>query len=304
MALIPGAGPALSSKNRQFAKAAYLWACDLELRAVKPGNVGDHADGHQMTPTHFRESARASADPLSDDRIGLGERIYRAVEVSLEVAGCNTNLGILLLSGPLIAAYLQRQKGQSLEQGLKDVLKSLGPEDAVWVFKAISRASPGGLGEAPFGDVRNPPPFGLLEAMALADERDSIARQYTYSFKDIFHKGIPLYDLRLSIGDSEEWATAAVFIDFLSRLEDSHVRRKFGQECAGTVSREASRVADLFGEWPIQPELVLGPLLDLDRTFKARGINPGTTADLTVATLLGVALNHRNGGKRGKYASL
>jgi len=37
---------------------------------------------------------------------------------------------------------------------------------------------------------------------------------------------------------------------------------------------------------PVDPEKVLGPLLDLDQEFKARGINPGTTADLTVATLL------------------
>ena len=282
------------------AEAAYLWACDLELRAIKPGNVGDHGDGHAMNPRHFRDSAKASAGPLCDVRLGLGERIHHAVLSSLEVAGCNTNLGILLLAAPLIEAHLSRSSGASLEQALIGVLDRLGPEDTDHVFRAIRSAQPGGLGSAAQGDVRNAPDIGLIEAMRLAEHRDSIAKQYTHSYKDIFHRGIPLYDSRLSLGDSEEWATVVVYMGFLSHMQDSHVGRKFGQDCARDVSREAARVAERFQGEAIRPELVLRPLLDLDRTFKARGINPGTSADLTVATLLAVALGERMDEERGK----
>ena len=294
----------MSSSKTQIAQKAYLWACDLELRAIKPGNVGDHGDGHQMTPALFRDSAKASVGALSDADLGLGQRIYEAVRSSLEVAGCNTNLGIILLSAPLIEAYFQRQQGQTLQQALGEALDRLSPEDTAWVFRAISSAEPGGLGSAPEGDVRNPPDLSLMEAMRLAEHRDCIARQYTHSYEDIFHRGIPLYDSRLSIGDSEEWATAVLFMDFLSCMEDSHVGRKFGQACAREVSREAAQVYGLFQDKAIQPELILRPLLDLDRTFKARGINPGTTADLTVASLLAAALGRGDGGKGGRLEPL
>ena len=61
-----------------------------------------------------------------------------------------------------------------------------------------------------------------------------------------------------------------------------------------------------------------GPLLDFDRTLKERGINPGTSADLTVATLLVYRLQSRmpvvssvtgpssrasSGGDAGNYQS-
>ena len=273
-----------------WAKAAYLGACDLEIRAIKPGNVGDHAPGHDMQAEDFRKSASASVGPLSDISLCVGERIFQAVAATQETVGCNTNLGIILLAAPLIAAFYQQRKDQSLSQSLADILNNLDDRDAEWLFRAIVLAKPGGLGDAPEGDVNECPKVSILQAMALAEERDFIARQYTRSFTDIFQTAVPLYDSRLSIGDSEEWATAAVFLGLLSQYKDSHVERKFGTACADQVTRQAGLVYTLLAE-PVDPEKVLGPLLDLDREFKARGINPGTTADLTVATLLVARLN-------------
>ena len=277
------------SRRVEWAHAAYLEACDLEIRAIKPGNVGDHAPGHEMAAEDFRRSAKVSVAPLVDLSIGVGERIYRAVAATREAVGCNTNLGIVLLAAPLMAAFYQQKRDQTLAESLVQVLKALDDRDAEWLFRAIVLAKPGGLGDAPEGDVNEAPRISILEAMALSEERDFIARQYTRSFTDIFQTAVPLYDSRLSIGDSEEWATAAVFLGLLSQQKDSHVERKFGTACADQVTHEASSVYALLAG-PVDPEKVLGPLLDLDREFKARGINPGTTADLTVATLLAARL--------------
>jgi triphosphoribosyl-dephospho-CoA synthase len=275
----------------EWARAAYLKACDLEIRALKPGNVGDHAPGHDMQAEDFRHSASVSVAPLTDTSLCVGERIYQAVAATRVAVGCNTNLGIILLAAPLIAAFFQQKKGQTLRECLIETLNGLDDRDAEWLFQAIAHAKPGGLGDAPEADVNQAPKVSILEAMTLAEERDFIARQYTRSFEDIFQTSVPLYDSRLSIGDSEEWATAAVFLGLLSQHKDSHVERKFGTACADQVTREASLVYTLLAG-PVDPEKVLGPLLALDRTFKADGINPGTTADLTVATLLVAQLDH------------
>ena len=44
--------------------AAFVAACETELRALKPGNVHVYADGHGMSVDDFRASAIAAADPL------------------------------------------------------------------------------------------------------------------------------------------------------------------------------------------------------------------------------------------------
>ena len=280
----------MSAERRSLALAAFLWACDLEIRALKPGNVSDHAEGHGMRAEDFRISARVSAPPLGRIDHPLGRRIYCAVRATQAAVGCNTNLGILMLSAPLIEAYVTQKRGESLASRLAAVLEGLGSDDAEWLFQAIVLAKPGGLGEVSEGDVLSRPKISVKEAMTLAKERDRIARQYVEGFRDIFRTGIPLYDWRLSIGDSEEWATAAVFLGFLSRYEDSHVGRKFGWACAQQVTQDAAKAVKLFGPTSVKPELILRPLLDLDRRFKFQGINPGTTADLTVATLLATRL--------------
>ena len=280
----------MGSARLDQARKAYLEACDLEIRAIKPGNVGNHAPGHDMVPHDFRRSAAVSAEPLTHLELGIGERIYRAVEATREAVGCNTNLGIILLAAPLLAAFLEPKGSQTLEQRTSGTLEGLNPTDATWLFRAIVLAKPGGLGEPEEGDVNRAPELTILEAMALAEERDLIARQYTRSFKDVFQTAVPLYHSRLSVGDSEEWATATVFLGLLSQLRDSHVERKFGRACADQISFEAHRVYTLLTE-PVEPEKVLGPLLDLDTSFKNRGVNPGTMADLTVATLLAARLD-------------
>jgi triphosphoribosyl-dephospho-CoA synthase len=270
-------------------RAAYLEACEAELRAFKPGNVSVHSEGHGMTVEDFRRSAEASAPPLCDPALALGERIYSAIAATREAAGCNTNLGIVLLAAPLILACEARLPGQPLRESLGAVLSATTRADADWTYRAIRLAQPGGLGEAPEQDVRAAPQVTLLEAMRLAEHRDRIAFQYSNSFADILDFAIPRYHSALSRWGREEWATVAVFAGLLKNHPDSHIERKFGTRFSRRVAARMARIEQAL-QSPDEPEKVLRLLQEVDAEFKSCGINPGTTADLTVACLLAVRL--------------
>lgn len=281
------------SRRRDSAYDAYLWACELELRAYKPGNVSLHSEGHDMTVEDFRRSARASAPYLTDPVASLGQKIFRAVEATRDAVGCNTNLGIVLLAAPLIQAFMTPDPRNSLRDAVKTILLNTTLDDAEWVYRAIRLAQPGGLGEAPEQDVSDAPEVTLLETMQLAASRDSIARQYANYFADVFHMAVPLYHAQLSRWEDEEWAAVAVFVGIISRYTDSHIERKFGAECSRQISNRMTEVGRVLFASPL-PRINLDVLKEVDLDFKSRGINPGTTADLTVATLLAARLENQS----------
>ncbi len=81
-----------------------------------------------------------------------------------------------------------------------------------------------------------------------------------------------------------------MYLSFLSRFPDTHIFRKFGADTAAAVQQEAREILPLF---KARPHDCLTDLLAFDARLKARGFNPGTSADLTVATLFADRL--RNG---------
>ena len=271
-------------KTRALVRQAYLDACRAELQALKPGNVHVFADGHDMTVADFEASAAAIADP----RLSVGARVWRAVRLSRAAAGCNTNLGILLLSAPLAVAAFG-DTGTDLRQRLRRVLDNLGRDDADFVFRAISFANPGGLGAPKQHDVRRPARVGLGKAMAAARRRDRIARQYVTGYDDVFRLGLKRLARAEALWGEGGLAVSAVYLGFLGRFPDSHVRRKFGPAAARTVRL---RAADLDRRLMAarSPASLRRDLLSFDGDLKSAGLNPGTSADLTVATLFAAAL--------------
>jgi len=270
-------------------RQAYLDACETELQAFKPGNVSVYSAGHDMTVEDFRHSAQASAAPLCDPALSLGERIFQAVKATREAAGCNTNLGIVLLAAPLLDACIQGMPGKSLRENLQEVLKSTTREDADWVFQAIRLAAPGGLGQSEEQDVHSAPTVTLLAAMEIAANRDRIAWQYVNSYADVFDLAIPRYYKGMSAWNDEAWAAVAVFVELLNAVPDSHVERKFGPGLHPAMADKMALI-DRALSAADRPERVLPLLREVDAEFKSAGINPGTTADLTVACLLAARL--------------
>lgn len=273
---------------------AFLAACHDELAALKPGNVHRHADGHGMCVADFTASATAAAPALARPHRRVGQRILEATAATQAAVGCNTNLGILLLCSPLACAAETiladgeiRIGADHLASGVSAVLAGLDQgdlNDAEDTFRAIALANPGGLGDAAEGDVRAPAAIGLRQAMALAAPRDRIARQYVSNYADIFDVALPCLAGLLADGDSLETATTGLFLTLLASWPDTHLLRKFGDSVAHTVTQEARYFNGIFLERKTSPA-TREKLLAWDRRLKTQGLNPGTTADLTVAAL-------------------
>jgi len=262
----------------------YRQACEVELQAFKPGNVSIFADGHDMTVEDFRRSAEVSTPAICDENYSLGEKIFYAVKATQEAVGCNTNLGIILLCAPLIQA-VQRYPDLDLRTALVNVLKSTTIDDANWTFKAIALASPGGLGEVENQDVNENATVTLQAAMRIASNKDRIALQYVSDYKDIFDLGVLSYTCCFNRWGEQSWAAVAVYADLLSQFPDSHIERKFGSRYSAKV---ATIMTELSNKLRItnDPEQVKPLLYQMDAELKSHGLNPGTSADLTVATVL------------------
>jgi triphosphoribosyl-dephospho-CoA synthase len=259
--------------------AAFIAAALAELEALKPGNVHVHAGGHGMTVADFEKSAEAAAPHIAKVGAGVGARILAAVEATQAAVGQNTNLGIVLLAAPIATAAEQAGRGE-LRAALRAVLAGLTREDAELAFRAIALANPGGLGTRADHDVRAPAQVTLIEAMHLAAPRDRIARQYTTAYADIFEIGLPAARDTGSLAE----AAAKVYWRFLTTTPDSHIARKYGAAKAKAVRRLAQEVDRSLKTTTDARDRTL-QLIKLDARLKAEGANPGTSADLTVATV-------------------
>ena len=272
-------------------RRAFLWACALYVQARKPGNVSNASAGHRMQAGQFIHSAAASAEPLCRPGAPVGERIEAAVRATRAIVQCNTNLGIVLLCAPIAAAWERRRRG-GLRGRLVEVLAGLDAADARAAYRAIAWAQPAGLGSAPAQDIGDVPTLGLRDAMALAADRDRIAWQYAHGFGDVFDPGVPAFEqAHRGAGDADAAPIVAmqrVFLEFLATWPDSHIARKHGAALAQSVMAEArpwlarARRGDVLDDDP--------GFADWDESLKRRGLNPGTSADLCVATALSWAL--------------
>jgi triphosphoribosyl-dephospho-CoA synthase len=269
--------------------AAGQLACLLEVSAPKPGNVSPDRHFHDTRYEDFLASAVAIGPALAQAHTApLGRTIRRAVEDTLRWTRSNTNLGIVLLLAPLARAALEEQG--DLRDRLRRVLSETTVDDAVEVYAAIRQARPGGLGRSHVEDVAGRPTVTLQEAMALAAERDSIAREYVTSFARTFEIGVPAL-----VGARREgltWTDAAVetYLALLESGADTHIARKLGLEEAEMVSRRAREVRGAGGT---RSSAGRQALTELDRELRdpRNRRNPGATADLTCAALFVVILD-------------
>lgn len=293
-----------------FIARAFLHACALDVAVRKPGNVSQGSDGHRMQAEQFLRSAEVSAPALTASGASVGQRIEAAMRATWAAVGCNTNLGIVLLCAPLaVAAERLLLRGQPLwleplQAELQTVLQALDVDDAAATFRAIAAVQPGGLGQADAQDVHTPPTVTLREAMALATERDRIALQYTHGYAELFSLGLPT--LATDIDNPEAGrlrrAVQQCYLQWLRSAPDTHIVRKHGLVTAQSVQRVAQQWWNTLLQ---RGEPMPGPEDDRplatewaawDEQLKQQGLNPGTSADLTVASaFLAGLLYHPSG---------
>lgn len=272
------------------------WACEQEVKAPKPGNVNLYSDGHEMQIDDFLRSAAAIAPVMAQSDLTVGQRILQAVIATRQVVDCNTNLGIILLFAPIIQAARQSTAFNNLPAAIEDVLQNLTIADAEDCYQAIQMAEAGNLGETTEQDIRRNPTVTLREAMFLAQDRDSIARQYVNNYKEVWEIAFKQLTNSLNCGEKVEWATAFAYLNVLSGVPDTLISRKFSRQQAQAVSEQAQLFIAKMNNTTILRSMQ-HELRDWDQQLKRLAINPGTTADICAAALLLYALSQADANR-------
>ena len=267
----------------------FLAACELDVTALKPGNVRTGAPAHGMSAEDFSRSAHACVGALAQRGASIGQRVLGAIECTQGVVQCNTNLGIVLLAAPLFGAA--EDAGSDLRAAVARQLARLDRSDASLVYRAIRMARPGGMGTSARHDLSEEPQVTLLEAMREAQQRDSIARQYAQGYCDVFDVGLVHWlEASARFGD-DSWAATSLYLVYLSRWRDSLIERKYGSATAQAVSDRARELhSQLWAYSRPHHDGIRKRLLSWDEELRVSGLNPGTSADLTVATVFAAKL--------------
>ncbi len=267
----------------------YLHVCKLDIESLKPGNISVYSGGKDLSVDDFLNSAKVSAEPITDPRSSLGLRILNAITATQAAVNTNTNLGMVLLMAPLIQARLEKTQGESIKDALTSAVKSSSVQDAVDVYQAIRLAKPGGMGEKDNQDLSEEPSVTLLKTMKISAKWDLIAAQYSNNFDEIFNFGVPRYQALMNKWGDEKWATTGLFLSYLRYYPDSLIERKFGLLKAREIS---DMISDLEMELchSDSPDRYEAQLLEIDHHLKRNLINPGTSADLTAASIFAAGL--------------
>jgi triphosphoribosyl-dephospho-CoA synthase len=258
-------------------------ACIWEATARKPGNVYRNRDFRNTSYVDFLQSAAAIAPVLETaPKRRVGETVLQCIQATRSVAKNNTNLGIVLLLAPLAAV----PNDEDLRPGLKRVLKDLNIADSCDVYRAIRLAKPGGLGRVLDQDVSQEPTLPLREVMALASDRDMIARQYLTSFMEVFDDGVSalLGPLNKRRPISLEEAIIYCQLRLMEKHPDSLIARK---TCVAEAEEACWRSGVALTKFWKSMKARWQELGELDAWLRAKGNrrNPGATADLVTASL-------------------
>lgn len=288
----------------------------LEVSAYpKPGNVHRTHDFPGTRYEHFLAGSVAMNPAIRElalrgyDASG-GLNGWRCIEVGnlvLEATtetlswqrGGNVNLGVVLLFAPIAAAggaVLCENSGvnvRTLREKLKKVLHATTPDDAIKVYNAIQRAmTPIALREVKELDVYNDSSLiriqdeglNLMDIFRICSERDSICREWISDFEITFEYGYSYLKRSLEESNNINSATVNTFLFLLSRQPDSLIRRKRGIKKATEVSDKAKMILKEGGSSSEKGRELLRQL-DWELQKAGGALNPGTTADLTAASL-------------------
>ncbi len=286
----------------------------------KPGNVHRTQDFEETRYEHFLISSIAIIPALEKvahrgrlaqqnqirlNELKLGESILEAIKTTqVWQKGGNTNLGIILLFVPLACAagmIIDEPKPtiELLRQNLDSIIRNSTSKDTAKLFKAIRIAKPGGLGEVPKFDLYHSTStdlheeyINLYDIFKMSADRDSIAREWITKFQITFEVGYPYFknifqkikDLNVSV--------VHTYLKILGDVPDTLISRKYGYELAESTSFKAKDILNRGGLLSKQSKQLLWEF-DLELRNKNK-VNPGTSADLTAATILVALLEGMN----------
>ncbi|MDO9044869.1 MAG: triphosphoribosyl-dephospho-CoA synthase [Methanobacteriaceae archaeon] len=287
-----------------IAKSAQI-ASVLEVSGhPKPGNVHRTQDFHDMVFEDFlisgvvigdvmRKAAlrgQKANENLDFSHIKLGELILDAVKETNKWVDNNTNLGIIMMLTPLSAAAAMNDDFFHLRTNFTKIMAYTTPEDAVNLYKSIALADAGGMGGRENLDVTRDQSqielrenkINMFDILKISADWDLLASELTTSMPVTFETGFPTFK-RIQTNYGTNSATVQTFLTILSQFPDTLISRKYGLQKAQKVSREAKKILDLGGILTPDGE---NALRTFDKELSSNNLNPGTTADITAASIM------------------
>jgi triphosphoribosyl-dephospho-CoA synthase len=267
----PDFGPA------DYAELALL----LEVAGTpKPGNVDRAHDFPDLRFEHFlagavgsRPGLDAAADP---DGPGVGTAFERAVAQMSQQRGGNTQFGCLLLLCPLVRTAAT---GSLTRRRVERVVESTTVDDARAFFDAFEHVDVA-VGDPPedldaldarrgtrAGDAAVARGLTLLDVLLLSAPGDGNAAELVRGCPRAFRAA----DRMLVDDGPAPDRVARAFLRLLGDRPDTLVRTEHGEETALEVRDRAAACDGLDDAEALAADL------------RERGVNPGTTADLTAA---------------------
>jgi triphosphoribosyl-dephospho-CoA synthase len=286
----------------------------FEATSNKPGNVNLVVGFEGTKVEHFLASAVAAAPSFEEaakhgiaiskgklpvEKAETGRLMKECVaDIDAWQRGGNTLLGTVMLFIPMaVAAGMTpvNEKGEFdlslLRKNMKLVVESTTSEDAVNVYDAIAIAKPSGLNGAPDLDVKAveskarllKEKVSLFKVFQIAASYDDICYEWKKNFPITFETAYPYLKEQLKT----KCLNAAIihtFLKVLSERPDTFISRKVGVEKTIEVSKEAEKVLQLGG---VDTAKGRESIVMFDKRLRESGnnYNPGTTADITAATL-------------------
>lgn len=258
-------------------------ALHLEVAATPtPGNVDRERDAAGLSFETMQAGAVGASEGLTALGAGdpLGGGFERAVTGMVDAAGENTQFGALLLLAPLVKAATEEELSP---EGVGRIVDATTVADAVAFYRALDQVDVA---------VPDPPPdwdaldarrgsdaipavrdrhVTLADVLARSAPTDQNGAEWTEGFPRTFRIAERIATGRGSILDR----AADAHLRQLAAEPDSLVRTRHGTAEAREVQDRARSLLDA------EPDAIARFAEDL----VARGINPGSTADLLAAGL-------------------
>ncbi|MBE6513094.1 MAG: ATP--dephospho-CoA triphosphoribosyl transferase CitG [Methanobrevibacter olleyae] len=287
---------------KEIAKLAQI-ASVLEVSGwPKPGNVHRTRNYDDMVFQDFAISAVVIGDTMEEvasqakeiddlSKAELGKYILQAVDETNRWIETNTNLGIMMMCIPIAAAASISNSFDEIQENVGLLMDATTVEDAVNLYDAINVADAGGMGDQDEFDVmsekakdelraNNQTMFDVLEISA---GWDRLANELTNKMPVCFEIGYPCFTNFWKSSDDVDVinkATVLTFMTILSQIPDTLISRKYGDEVAESVSQKAKGILEFKDD-----DSFVEKLLEFDDYLYENKLNPGTTADLTAASI-------------------
>ena len=289
-------------ESKEIAKLAQI-ASVLEVSGwPKPGNVHRTRNYDDMVFEDFvisgvvigntMEEVANQAKTIDDlSKAELGRYILQAVNETDKWIETNTNLGIMMMCIPIAAAAAISNSFDEIQENVGRLMDATTVDDAVNLYDAINVADAGGMGDQEEFDVmsekakdelraNNQTMFDVLDISA---GWDRLANELTNKMPVVFEIGYPtFFEFWNSCDDVDvvNKATVLTFMTLLSQIPDTLISRKYGDEVAEAVSKKAEELLAFKDD-----DVFVEKLLEFDDYLYENKYNPGTTADLTAASI-------------------